>query len=119
MQNPIDCQGYKNSTVFGACLGNDDSVEVELTISFTVNHGTTNDIGLYIALDGGDALNGECAITTVSEGTYNNGLVTVTNNEAGNNCPDLTADGQQTVTGYGLGRIVFPCIDSEGDGYME
>ena len=44
---------YEKGTVFGACLGDDDYVQVNIRADFDSNSQATSDIGMYIATDGG------------------------------------------------------------------
>jgi len=57
-EGEIDCEGKPLGTVFGACLGIDDVVDVSFNVN--VNVGSTQyDVGLYINLNGGDAAYGD------------------------------------------------------------
>lgn len=44
----VECDGMPEGTVYGACLGNDDSIDVALEVDFTASNDQP-DIGIYIA----------------------------------------------------------------------
>ena len=87
-------------------------------------------ISLYriqITCISGDALTGDCAISTIDPGKYPfpetnpTGNVTMGDSD-GNACTDITAiegTGTAQLLGYELDPIVFPCLDSDYDGLME
>ena len=51
--DPADCMGLPYKTVFGACRGIDDNVQVSFTVNINVGS-TQYDVGLYVATDGGE-----------------------------------------------------------------
>ena len=56
----LPCEGKPMGTVFDACQGSDDYVEVSFEINLQVK-GEQYDVGLYIASDGGNGELGKCA----------------------------------------------------------
>ena len=116
--SPISCGEFDIGTVFGACLGNDDNVNVSLTVSFSSN-GATSDVGLYMSVGSNSALSGQCLVTVLSPGTYatsEGGSIQVVENN-GNNCPDIVGSG--TLINYPINNIIFPCYDGSADGYLD
>lgn len=84
----IDCGTNPLNTIYGACSGNDTSVQVSFTVDFLVGP-TRYDVGMYIAIDGGSAMNGnECLITGLDAGSYSDGAVVVEETD-GDNCNDI------------------------------
>jgi len=114
--SPIDCAEFDIGTVFGACLGNDDNVDVSLTVEFYAKN-AVEDVGLYMSTGSNDALNGQCIIAALSPGTY--GGVTVSEQSSPpNQCPDITGSG--VLTCYPLNNLVFPCVDANPvDNYLD
>ena len=106
----------ENGTVFGACRGNDDYINVSFTVDFSTS-GQKYDLGMYIAVDGNTALTGRCDISSLQAGTY--GGITVAEIE---NPPDkcLDIDIAGTVTNYPFAPLTLRCFDSEPtDGFMD
>ena len=50
-EDAVDCDGLPWNTIFGACRGNDDYVDVSFTVN--VDAKAEYDAGMYIATDGG------------------------------------------------------------------
>ena len=111
---------YPNSTVFGACLGSDDSVDLSITVNLKAKN-TMTDIGMYIAVDGGNAMEGDCIVSLLANGTYTSGAdsVTIGDND-GNSCPDVTSvSGSGLLEDYLLSNLIFQCQDSDNDYLLE
>ena len=53
-RNPsdIECSGMPQGTVYGACLGTDDNIDLAVKVDFVAS-GDVKDVGMYISLDGG------------------------------------------------------------------
>jgi hypothetical protein len=97
-------------TVFGACLGSDDNVNVALKVNLLV--GTARyDVALYINNDGGSATTGgQCSILPMSVGTYGTVTVATTGTDTdGDACPDFTTTG--TLTNFEFPPITLKCAD--------
>lgn len=121
----IDCGIHPPGTVFGACPGgnNNDYVKIQMNVDFLVST-TRYDVGMYVALDGGSALNGDsCQISSLVHGTF--GDVTVWDvegdasrpNPAPDNCLDLGSPG--VMESYPFSPMIMSCTDSNGDGLLD
>jgi hypothetical protein len=114
--SPIDCGEFDIGTVFGACLGNDDNVNVSLTVDFYAKN-AVEDVGLYVSTGSNDALTGQCTIAALTPGTYGDVTVSETSTPA-NSCPDVTGSG--VLTGFPLNHLIFPCLDANPvDNYLD
>jgi len=121
----IDCgTEYELGTVFGACNGFlGDAITVQMNVDFLVST-TRYDIGMYIATNGGSALNGdECLVSSLQYGTYGDVQVwdvegdVSSPNPAPDNCYDLGSTG--TLTDYPFAPVTLSCTDSDGDGLLD
>eukprot|EP00986_Skeletonema_menzelii_P006268 scaffold2370_cov124-Skeletonema_menzelii.AAC.2 len=116
LASPIDCGDFDIGTVFGACLGNDDNVDLSLTVEFYAKN-DVEDIGLYMSTGSNSALNGQCTVAALTPGNYGDVVVSETSSPP-NLCPDITGSG--TLTNYPLNNLVFPCVDvNPVDNYLD
>jgi hypothetical protein len=117
----IDCGSNPLNTIYGACSGNDTSVQVSFTVDFLVGP-TRYDVGMYIATDGGSAMNGnECLITGLDAGSYSDGAVVVEETD-GDNCNDIEtsiASGTVVMKDYAFESLTLSCTDSNSDGLLD
>ena len=130
LATPISCWApygeglMEEGTVFGACLGSDDNVNVALTVDLTVST-ARYDVAMYINTDGGSARSGaECAIVPMVDGTYGTGntAVIVATSGAGTDgdqdgdgfvgdtCPDFTTKGE--LENFAFAAITLKCADT-------
>ena len=122
----IPCGEYPLGTVFGACDNNNGataSVTVQMNVDFLVKT-KRYDIGMYIATNGGSALNGnQCEVSILQEGTYGDVIVwevegdTSSPNPAPDQCPDLGSSG--IMDDYPFAPIELSCTDVNGDGLLD
>jgi hypothetical protein len=122
----VDCMGKPHGSIFGACRGNDDKVEVQFNVEINIK--PEFNVGLYINTKGGDAVTGTdgCTIAGLTErdssgNLYKNtaGATLVTNLDA-NQCLDFAATG--TLLSYPFQRMKLQCVDSGGaskDGLLD
>lgn len=111
------------------------TVTVNLNATVIFNTGRY-DVGWYIALDGGDALRGQCAIKTLRQADGPLALLakhgstsavgTVVWNQDFKGGNDLCGDVIMSEGGGGvldfmnIGRgLTLPCLDKTGDGYLD
>ena len=114
--SPLSCGNFDIGTVFGACLGNDDNVDLSLTVEFNAKN-AVEDVGLYMSTGSNDALNGQCIVAGLTPGTYGGVTVGETSSPP-NSCPDITGSG--LLTNYPLNNLVFPCVDvNPVDNYLD
>ena len=114
--SPIDCGEFDIGTVFGACLGNDDNVDLSLTVEFNAKN-AVEDVGVYMSIGSNSALNGQCIVAGLTPGTYG-GVVVGETSSPPNQCPDITGSG--LLTNYPLDNLVFPCVDvNPVDNYLD
>jgi len=113
---------YELGTIFGACSGgnNQDTITLQMNVNFQVSN-IRYDIGMYIATDGGSALDGtRCYSTGLNYGNY--GSVQVYdvegshNIEDSDNCYDLGSTG---ILYYPFAPITLSCTDYNGDGLLD
>ena len=138
--NEISCEFegeyWIKDTIIGACLGDDDNVQVGITADFSTNE--LADIGIYVATDGGElfyfqglmfvltkiitslpalfltgtAISGTCAFNLLDP---THPLVEEFETPA-DSCPDIRAG---TLSNFVFPTITLPCTDSDGDSYLE
>jgi len=122
--NEINCNGKPLGTIFGACLGGiDDYITVRFTVSIRVDTTTTaqeqqyyNDVGLYIATNGEDAISGtSCNIVGLLP---NNSTLSSDGNSssANNNCHNILSTKQRTsLMNYTFDWMEMKCVDGVGN----
>ncbi|KAL9184502.1 hypothetical protein ACHAXT_012472, partial [Thalassiosira profunda] len=120
----LPCEGKPMGTVFDACQGIDDYVEVSFEIGLQVK-GEQYDVGLYIASDGGNAVSGDqCIISGLTledpdtsdpwENIAGDQVVGVADKEApGDECWDFLGAGY--LFDYPFSRVILKCYDSPVD----
>ena len=97
-EEEVDCEGKPLGTVFGACLGIDDVVDVSFNVN--VNVGSTQyDVGLYINLNGGDAAFGD-----LTQNPGDNDMCTVA---------QLTETGYERKSAFVLFCLLLLCVQYE------
>jgi hypothetical protein len=111
-------------------------IDVDINATVVFNTGRY-DVGWYIALDGGNAMHGECAIKVLSE-TVDKGLTLVSAHKStavagtvrwdkdfkgGNDlCGDIimSSGGGGVLDFMKLGdKLKLPCVDMDGDGLLD
>ena len=122
--NEINCNGKPLGTIYGACLGGiDDYITVRFTVSIQVDTTTTaqeqqyyNDVGLYIATNGEDAISGtSCNIVGLLP---NNSTLSSDGNSssANNNCHNILSTKQRTsLMNYTFDWMELKCVDGVGN----
>jgi hypothetical protein len=117
----LDCGPNPINTIYGACTGNDATVQVSFTVDFDVGP-TRYDVGMYIATDGGSAMNGdECLITGLNPGSYSDGAVVVKETD-GDMCNDIEttiSSGTVVMRDYAFESLTLSCTDSNNDGLLD
>lgn len=119
----IDCGEYEVGSVFGVCQGGEglDTITLEMNVNFLVSN-TRYDIGLYIATDGGSALNGDaCLLSGLVNGTYGEVIVREVEADAPNPAPDNCFDLGSTglMQDYPFSAFTLLCTDTDGDGLLD
>ena len=129
-EGEIDCEGKPLGTVFGACLGIDDVVEVSFTVNVEVSS-AQSDVGLYINLNGGDAAFGDTSlgtspvyspgvndVCTVAQLTEI-GFELIVGHDLTDNDECLDFIGSGNLINYPFQRLVLGCSDTNGDGLLD
>ena len=121
--NDIDCGEYAVGTVYGACQGGEglDTITLEMNVNFLVSN-TRYDVGLYIATNGGSALDGDaCLLSGLVNGTYGDVTVREVESDAPNPAPDNCYDLGSTglMKDYPFSAPTLSCTDSNGDGLLD
>lgn len=113
----VDGKILKNGTYLGACLGNDDNVNVSLAFNIGVSN-SGDDLGLYLATDGGSVLSttSHCYVAPLTAGVYDSGKVNITYTDS-DQCLDIKGSG--TLTNYYFSPIVMKCADLGGNSYLD
>lgn len=118
----VNCQGSPHGTIFGACRGNDDLVDVQFNVE--VNVKPEYNVGLYVNTQGGNAVTGSgCVIAGLTErdasgALYTNGAgQTLVKHWDGNTCLDFAAIG--TLQNYPFQRVTLKCADTGADKLLD
>ena len=136
-ENEVDCDGKPLGTIFGACLGIDDVVEVSFSVNVTVGS-DQYDVGLYINTNGGDAMKGsyyytnptvpstlyyqpgvddECTIAGLPNPAQYPEYVGIVGDSDKDQCLDFVGGGD--LTGFPFQRLTIGCSDTNGDGLLD
>ena len=134
-KDEVDCYGKPKDTVFGACLGIDDVVDVSFKVD--VNVGSDQyDVGLYINTNGGDAAKGTRYYT---DPTQSSTLYFVPGSDDECSVAELTETGFESIVGhadkdsdqcldfigsgdllnYPFQRLTIGCSDTDGNGLLD
>ena len=110
--------------VVDGCTSSADTTTLHLRARLIATADQRYDIGMFFALDGGDAFSGACEQTYLPPplaglGTYDptSGAGPYYDAEGGG---DLCGDVEQGVVTYrDLGLLTLPCLDTDGDGNVD
>lgn len=119
----INCEGKPHGTIFGACRGNDDLVDVQFSVE--VNVKPEFNVGLYVNTLGGDAVTGTdgCTIAGLTERDASGNLYRNPSNQVlishmdSNTCLDFAATG--TLLNYPFQRMTLKCADTTADRLLD
>lgn len=98
-----------------------DTATFEPSVDLTATPTRRDDIGLYLAMDGGNALNGTCSISTLPHAP-NGGMQAPYAGPYfdldGDACGDISSLGPSIVNAP-IAAITIPCFDADGNGIAD
>src|SRR5678815_2872071 len=112
----------KSGGLIDGCTSTADTATVDLVVTVTASEPTRYDIGLYIALDGGDARTGICSHQFLGPALSPPGVLDLTGGDGpyrnldGDGCGDIE-NGEDNVKD--LGVLTIPCTDIDEDGFVD
>jgi len=118
----VNCNGKPLGTIYGACLGGSaDYITVRFTITMQVDTTTAqqyyNDVGLYVATNGEDAISGtSCNIVGLLPNNSTSSSYDGNSSSANSNCHNILHNKETTtLMNYTFDWIKLKCVDGIGN----